>query len=133
MNVIELSPMNYKKYFPTDLLACTYAYPGAMGEGGAIEFFNENGEMYHLNYCRSYFKWSDAMLNEMFPFNQCKRGTFSAGTAPEPWKAYYMGCGNFLYIHDSIVEAFEKRKPDVPSHLYKELYNILTAIIEETK
>ena len=31
MKTIELTPGNYNEYFPTDLLACTYAYSGAMG------------------------------------------------------------------------------------------------------
>ena len=49
MNTIELTPDNYKDHFPTELIACTYAYSGAMGEGGRIQFMDKKGKLYHLN------------------------------------------------------------------------------------
>ena len=58
MKTIELTPGNYNEYFPTDLLACTYAYSGAMGEGGRIQFMDKRGKLYHLNYCYGSHVWT---------------------------------------------------------------------------
>lgn len=133
MDVIELTPDNYKDYFPTDLIACSYAYAGAMGEGGRVQFMDRTGTLYHLNYCYGPHEWTPDMLDTMFPFDQCTPGIFDAGGAPESWNAYYMGAGNFLYIHDTILEAFEERKQNTDCFLYKDWVAIVKSIVEDIK
>lgn len=57
MRTIELTPTNYKSHLPLDIMACSYAYAGAMGEGGCIRFLDREGTLYHLNYCGMNHFW----------------------------------------------------------------------------
>lgn len=131
MDTVRLTPQNYKEFLPIDIVACSYSYPGAMGDAGAICFIDKEGKSYYLKYCYSPDKWSDEALNEIFPFEDCSPGVFDAGDAPKPWTPYSMGMGNFLYIHESIKEAFDKELQSKDYFLYKDWKEIVNMLIAQ--
>ena len=50
MVVKEINNSNYEAFTNLDLVAFSYAYEGAMGEGGGIYMIDASGQVYHANY-----------------------------------------------------------------------------------
>ena len=50
MNIIEINESNYQSYTNLDIAAFSFAYEGAMGEGGGIYIIDKAGQIYHANY-----------------------------------------------------------------------------------
>ena len=56
---IELKPLNYSEYLPINIIAYSYATPGAMGTPGRVQIISNEGKFFHFNYTRDAFKESD--------------------------------------------------------------------------
>jgi hypothetical protein len=105
MERIEITKSNYKDYVSLDIVAFSFASPGAMGDSGAIIVVTKDGCVYRAN---PFFE--DVSEEEVFqvcpPLKNCQFGMFGGGNIPEGWQSYYLGCGNHLVIRDDISAQF---------------------------
>ena len=103
---IEISKSNYQDYCSLDIVAFSYAAPGAMGEGGSIYIITDNGSVYHTN-----IVYGDMTLEDAFlvcpPLRECRIGYFDADPATD-WSSFYMGAGNFLFVTNRMSWIFKE-------------------------
>ena len=103
---IDISKSNYKDYYSLDIVAFSYAVPGAMGEGGGIYIISADGNIYHTN-----IAYGDMTLEDAFlicpPLRDCHIRIINA-EPPKGWSFFYMGAGNFLFVIDRLSELFKE-------------------------
>lgn len=95
METVEINSTNFKQYQNLDIIAFSFAHPGAQGEAGGIKIMTSDGILYHTNYKRS-ITLDDAFL-VCPPLKECKFELFG-GSTPEGWISFYVGGGNFLVV-----------------------------------
>lgn len=104
MEIIEITKANYKEYLPLNIVAFSFASPGAMGDSGAIVIVTTGGVVYLANPF-----YGDISEDEVFqvcpPLKDCQFGIFD-GKIPKEWQYHYMGCGNHLVIRGDISAQF---------------------------
>ena len=104
--IIEITESNYKGYRSINIVAFSFAQPGAMGEPGGIEIIDEQGRFYHTNYCWEGISYEH--LCEVVPaLKDCKFEVFGH-QAPEGWEAVYLGMGNHLTIKADYYNQFKE-------------------------
>ncbi len=123
METIDINSSNYTKYQNIDIIAFSFANPGAQGKPGDIKIMSSNGILYHTNYIHS-ISLEDAFL--VCPtLKDCKFNLFEA-LVPKGWASFYVGGGNFLVVKceykDNITEIIPK---DVYNNWAKALYKII--------
>lgn len=129
--LIELSPENYNKHLPLDLIAFSYASGGAMGEGGAIILVSKTGMAYHLNYI--YDEWKYDIINTLCPvLEQCDIGIFGEDNAPEGWTPFNLGMGNHLFFRSEIEKEFMILLEKKQMHPYRAWLGIVLEIVQKT-
>lgn len=103
---ITLTAQNFSSYLPLDIAAFSYAFPGAMGEGGAIEIVTTEGASYYLNYVKG--DLSDSQLEQIIPILPELHLPLVGETdqVPEGWKHISLGAGNNLLVRTQYVEQF---------------------------
>jgi hypothetical protein len=126
-DTIEITESNYKGYCAIDIVAFSFAQPGAMGEPGGVEIIDAQGWFYHTNYC--YRGVSYDQLKEIVPIlKDCKIG-IAGQQEPEGWKAAYLGFGNHLFIkaeyYNQFDEEVRKRHIEEAVELYQQWYGIV--------
>ena len=119
-----LSEHNYKDYLPLgNIVAFSYAEPGAMGGGNTI--ITENGDIYTLR-----IPYSEDILPifKSFLFDVAHgRGV----KIPEGWTYKYMGMGNHLAISNTILDAYNKHVQKYDIKIPPELYRLWKTVILE--
>ena len=98
---IEISKSNYKDYSSLDIVAFSFAVPGAQGEGGGIYLITSDQNIYHMNFVFGDMTKDDA-IHICPPLVDCRFALFGTDKIPEGWQYRYMGAGNHLFIRDSI-------------------------------
>ena len=89
-----------------NIMFCSLAEGGAMGEPGGVIWANESNEWFHANYV-----FGDISLDDIFEasplLKSCRFGIFGKDSkTPEGWSYVNLGCGNHLIVNDSIIERF---------------------------
>lgn len=123
MNIIEVNTSNYTQYQNLDIVAFSFANPGAQGEGGGIKFVTSDKRICHTNYVKS------ISLDEAFqicpPLKDCNFALFDA-SPPTGWTFFYMGGGNFLVVKDQFKDTIIKTIPEgLYNHWIESLYQVL--------
>lgn len=130
-DVIELTQENYKNFLPIDVLAFSFAKPGAMGSPGEIIIINNKSAVYSFNISN----FESVLIKEIIPiFFECKFGLFGHDILPTGWSSVYLGAGNHLILHDTISVEFARRVRECMSgsnnwSLYKNWISVVAAII----
>ena len=110
MNIFEITESNYQDYSSLDIVAFSYAYPGAMGEMGAIYIIDRDGQIYHANYC-----YGDDCINidhikDFIPvFVDLEHGLLGSDSKNPDWISEYLGYGNTLLMLKEISDGFQKK------------------------
>ena len=108
MEFIELSKENYKDYLPLDIAAFSFAFRGAMGDGGGVVIITTSGQLYYFNYVYQDFSRDD--VDAILPIlAQCELPIFGeTDRVPEGWRHISLGAGNNLLMQNQYVEPFFK-------------------------
>ena len=110
MNIIEINESNYQSYTNLDIAAFSFAYEGAMGEGGAIYIIDTAGNIYHANYFRGDYCIEKNHIKDIIPiFEDLQFRMFGIETDNENWVAVNLGFGNSLLVTKTISDAFNKK------------------------
>ena len=100
---IEVNEENALNYVGADIVAIYVAAIGACGEHAGVKFVTRDGNVYHTNYARS-ISWEKLSL--IFPPLRDQWEVFGGYKYVEEWCYKYLGLGNFLVVHHSIVKEF---------------------------
>ena len=128
---IELKPLNYSEYLPINIIAYSYATPGAMGTPGRVQIISNEGKFFHFNYTRDAFKESD--LDAICPPIKERKDDISK--FEEEWEDINLGMGNSLTINKSISQKFQEKAKDIndPGALFSKWKQIVYEIIQNCK
>ena len=131
-DIIEITNPNYKGYCAIDIVAFSFAHPGAMGEPGGVEIIDAQGWFYHANYCDNGISY-DHLLEVVPVLKDCRIGV-AGHQVPEGWKAVYLGFGNHLTIRADYYDRFEEEVRESrikeASKLYACWYEIVLNMFE---
>ena len=114
-----------------DLVAFSFAAPEAMGYAGRIVIVGKDKRTYFLNYVRG-----DLSMEEVYEIppllKECNFGIFGGGKYPDGWSEMYMGAGNHLVVHQSILPEVEKETKSIKStpELYQKWHDIIVGAIK---
>ena len=107
MKIVEITESNYLNYLNIDIKAFSYAYGGAMGEGGGIYIVDANGCIYHANYCYGDDCIDESHIKDIIPvFEDIQFGLFGNRSTNDSWDSVYLGFGNHLVMAKSIFKDF---------------------------
>ena len=117
---IDITKSNLQEYYSLNIVAFSFAVPGAQGEGGGIYIITEEGRIYHTN-----IVWGDICIDDAFlicpPLKDCHFAVFGADKKPDGWNYHYMGAGNHLFIKDDIAKDVNKMSIGLkPVELYQQ-------------
>lgn len=107
MTIIEITESNFQDFLRIDIMAFSYAFGGAMGEGGGIYIIDTDGCIYHANYC-----WGDDCIDEshiqdIIPvYKDIHFGLFGNSSSVDSWDSVYLGFGNHLIMVKRIYGDF---------------------------
>lgn len=124
MNVIEISEYNYQDYLSIEIVAFSFAFPGAMGEGGAIYILDNEGQIYHANYRKENDGISTEHIKDIIPvFEDIHFGIFGSKSNNDEWVSIYLGAGNHLLIvkayNEGLFQKIEEAKFQYKSELFQ--------------
>lgn len=106
--IVEINMSNYQNYCSLGIVAFSFAFSGAMGEGGGIYIIDREGRVYHANYYRGDNLLEPDYIKDIIPiFEECKFGLLGC-ISPEGWKSLYLGYGNHLLMIDELYDSFRK-------------------------
>ena len=106
----EITNSNYQDYTKIDIAAFSYAYEGAMGEGGGICIIDREGELYHANYYYGNDYLEPEHVKEVIPaIEEIEFYLFGCKVKNENWEFVYLGFGNNLFIASDLAEGFKKK------------------------
>mgnify|MGYP004455996807 CR=1 FL=1 len=108
---IYLTMQNVDEISEHDIIAWTFAHPGAMGSPGEITIITIHGNaiwLYNFNYIQN--ENLEVEVRRRFP------NTLSKET--NEMKCIGMGMGNYLYLKNTLVPEFEKRLKKSGKHIY---------------
>lgn len=89
-----------------NIMFCSLAEGGAMGEPGGVIWANEKNEWFRANYVFGDISLDD-ILEASPVLKSCRFGMFGEDSeTPEGWSYIYLGFGNHLIVNDSIKERF---------------------------
>jgi len=98
---ILLGKTNYLEYDLRDILALSIAEPGAMGDPGSILIVSSQGDFFYVDITYD-------QLSSVCPIvKDVKLDMFGKDESPIGWIPIYLGCGNHLFIKDTIYEQFQ--------------------------
>ena len=127
-NNIELKPLNYTKYLPINIIAYSYATPGAMGSPGKVQIITKEGKFFHFNYVEDDFKENDIKAI-CPPIIERKNDDHKF---EEEWEELNLGMGNSLIVNKSIGQKFEEKTKNIkgPGDLFRKWKEIVYEIIQ---
>ena len=131
MDVITLTDSNYKEYINQDVVAFSFSGAGSMGEKCTVYIINRLGEIFRAHF-------NEEILHEHIeevcqPLKTVEYGIFGSDNKDKEWSPFYLGGGNFLQIHNSILDIFksevEKKMNEKENFfLYSEWIDIVLSI-----
>jgi len=127
--LIEITESNYKDYCTLDIVAFSYAQPGAMGEPGGVLIVDAMGRVYHANYCYENLDY-DHLLEVVPILKDCEFGILGHQT-PVGWSPFYLGFGNHLTIKEDYSFEFEISVADKHFKNKGELYQQWLGMVME--
>ena len=135
MNVIEISECNYKNYCSLDIVAFSFAYPGAQGEMGAIYMIDRDGRIYHANYCQKEGIRVEH-IKEIIPvFEDIEFGVFDSRSKNEKWTSMYLGGGNHLLFikdfYDALCQKIDESHFKYRSELFQYWPGFILGLLEK--
>ena len=123
MNIIEINESNYQSYMNLDIAAFSFAYEGAMGEGGAIYIIDTVGNIYHANYFRGdHCIERDHIKDIIHIFDDLQFRMFGIETSNEEWESVELGFGNSLLVTKTISEAFNQKVEEANFQRHGQLF-----------
>jgi hypothetical protein len=130
---IEITESNYKGYCSIDIVAFSFAQPGAMGVPGGVEIIDSDGWLYQTNWCDGDLSL-DHLLEVVPVLKDCKIGV-SGHRAPEGWAPVYLGAGNHLTVRADYYGRFEeevnKRRIKTPADMYVQWLEIMLQLFDK--
>ena len=108
---IYLTMQNIDEISEHDIIAWTFAHPGAMGSPGEITIITIHGNAMWL-YRFSYIQ------NENLEVEARRRFPNTITKEPKEMKCIGMGMGNRLYLKEVLVSEFERRLKESGKHIY---------------
>lgn len=136
MKIIEITESNYQGFLKIDIMAFSYAFGGAMGEGGGIYIIDSDGCVYHANYC-----WGDDYIDEshiqdIIPvFKDIQFGLFGNRSTVDSWDSLYLGYGNHLVmvkdIYNDFCQKAEKAEYNNPGDLFQHWPGMVLELIKK--
>jgi len=112
LKTIELNLEVVDNIHLKDIPAFKFAYSGAMGDAGGIDFLSVGDEIFyhHINYAYGNQEVVDKVFDGFFkPFvNVMNQSSLGFMEDLDGWKKYSLGFGNFLYLRNEYVERFER-------------------------
>ena len=119
-NIRDVDFLKYKKgqqIHESDILAFSYAEPGAMGCPCQVIVMLTSMEIYYFNL----LELTDEDIYKIMPIlHECKFGYDNAADLPSGFSHYYIGLGNHLAIKNTIhLSSVEDKQP---IELFKEFY-----------
>lgn len=123
MIIIEITESNYQNYLDLDIVAFSFAFDGAMGEGGGIYIVGRDGQIYHANYYRGIDCIDTIHIKDVIPvFDDIKFGLFGNISNNSDWISVYLGYGNHLVLVNELSDDFRKKVEDAHYKFYGELF-----------
>ncbi len=121
-NPIYLTMQNINEIAESDIIAWTFAHPGAMGCPGEITIITIHANamwLYRFNYIQN------ASLEDEL------RSRFSNTITKEPkgMKCVSMGMGNCLYLKEKLEPEFEKRLKASGEHIYRNHVRLIYEVV----
>lgn len=136
-HITLLNKGNCKQYAPiNNIVAMSYASPGAMGCGGRVICVTADGNTFSFNLCFTDMSWQE--VDEVCPVFKEFMLNFDKGlTAPDGWTGIYMGLGNFLALHPSVEAQFKAMADRLnitePDDFYVNWYMMIKEIVQINK
>lgn len=121
---IILTVENIEKIDANDIVAWTYASPGAMGRPGEITVITVQRQALYLYRCD--YVSNEGIKDELsnrFP-NIYKRGM-------DGWQEISMGMGNILYLRENLVSNFKYKLQILGQHIYPSHLRILYQVLDD--
>lgn len=113
LDVIEIVNDNYERYLDIDVVAFSFAVPGAMGTGGQIIIIDGTGKIYTANYCRGERLLDYDSVKKVIPiFEMCDIGIFGSRVENDGWNSIYLGSGNHLFIKTILYDLLKQKTID---------------------
>lgn len=127
---LKLTKDNYKQYHLNDVVAISVAQPGAMGDPGSIKILSSKGEKYYAN------PWHDNISVEsvycVCPLlSHIRISVIGCISKPIGWHEIYLGCGNHLFINDTIYSQFQLGVKYLENKEPYDLYNEWMGIVQD--
>ncbi len=136
MEYVELSKENYKDYLPLDIVAFSFAFPGAMGDKGGVVIITTSGQLFYFNYVCEEF--TDVEMDAILPIlSQCELPIFGeTELVPDGWRHISLGAGNNLLMQNQYVEPFFKMHEEyaqtvdeIDGSLYRSWLKIMMKVV----
>jgi MoaA/NifB/PqqE/SkfB family radical SAM enzyme len=128
MTVDRITNSNYEAYKNLDLVAFSYAFEGAMGDGGGICMIDVDGKVYYANYY--YGNLQRDHIKDIIPvIEEIDFHLLGSESKNESWKHVNLGFGNNLFLKKDIFDDFEKRVKEADFQMAGELYQHWPGIV----
>ena len=126
----EINNSNYQAYTNLDIVAFSFAYEGAMGEGGGIEIIDRGGQMYHANYYYGKDHLEREHIKDIIPaITDIDFYLVGCESKNENWKFVYLGFGNNLFVVNDIYNDFMKKVEEAHFETVGQLYQRWSRIV----
>ena len=129
---IELNNSMITKEILSEIYFMSFAEGGAMGEPGAVFFYDKYGKLYHFNYV-----FGDVDLDkveEVFPvLKECKFGMFGIHSyVAKGWHYINLGAGNHLIVKNKVYNLFTELITECkkPVDIYQQWMDKAAYVIE---
>lgn len=130
MKTVEITESNYQDYQRIDVVAFSFAFSGAMGEGGGIYIVDREGQIYHANYCDDEIYIEPSHIKDIIPFiDDIQFGIFGNMSTNEDWDTIYLGYGNHLVFAKEYSDDLRKKVEDAKYRYPGELFQHWPGII----
>lgn len=129
--LIRLSPENYKKHLPIDIVAFSFAEPGAIGEKGKIIIISKDKKKFKLNYIRDNF--NKEQLFDIYPVIYDCEFCFGGAITPANWFDRDLGFGNHLIVKEYLRTQFEEKTKNLkkPWEYYGQWEDTIMSILND--
>ncbi len=124
MELIVITESNYQDYLSLDIVAFSFAYPGAMGDPGAIIIIDRNGQIYYANYCNDNNYIKREHIKDIIPiFGGIKWWPIGCDSNNDEWVNVDLGMGNNLLMLKEISDDFHQQAKAANIKSQPELYH----------
>lgn len=119
----EIQESNYQDYTGLDIVAFSFAFGGAMGEGGGIYIIDRDGQICHANYCDENISIEPDHIKTIIPFiEDIDFGILGNRSKNDNYESVYLGYGNHLVMNKNIYDGFCKKVEEAKFHNIVDLF-----------